>query len=133
MSAVPQPVPAGNPPPRLLDQVRQAALAHFGRTEPAERHVGWVRGFVLLHGKRHPRELGPAEVMRFREHVAHTDKDPLGSLEPAHAALTCLDELDLLDERTLADLQSARTANGALHARQRGVRTVDGEASPETT
>jgi hypothetical protein len=40
--------------PRLLDSVRQAALAHFGRPEPGERYADWVRRFVIFHGKRHP-------------------------------------------------------------------------------
>lgn len=44
-------------PPRLLDQLRQSALSHYGRPEPADRHVEWVRRFILFHGKRHPRDL----------------------------------------------------------------------------
>ena len=45
-------------PPKLLDQVREAArLRHLSlRTEQA--YVGWIRRFVLFHGKRHPREMG---------------------------------------------------------------------------
>jgi integron integrase len=74
----------------LLDEVRQLALDHFGRPEPAERYTGWTRRFVLFHGKRHPRELGPADVGRFLEHVAQSEKDPLTCLEQAHQALTFL-------------------------------------------
>ena len=50
-----QPFPSvSSQPPRLLDQLRQAALSHYGRPEPADRHVEWVRRFILFHGKRHP-------------------------------------------------------------------------------
>jgi hypothetical protein len=40
--------PAGRTPhpPRLLDQLRQAALAHFGRPEPGQRFADWTRRFL---------------------------------------------------------------------------------------
>jgi integron integrase len=100
MSIASLPTPAAAPEaPRLLDQVRQTALTRFGRPEPGERYAGWIRRYVLFHGTRHPRELGFAEVGRFLEHVAHTEKDPLRALEAAHEALTFLyhDVLHLLD------------------------------------
>lgn len=79
------------PAPRLLDQVRVAALAHFGRREPGERYADWVRRFVLFCGKRHPRELGRNAVDSFLRHVGQTEKqDPLRCLEQAHEALTFL-------------------------------------------
>src|SRR6266478_1799858 len=48
--------------PRLLDQVREALrLRHYSRrTESA--YVGWIRRYILFHGKRHPAEIGAAEV-----------------------------------------------------------------------
>src|SRR5437899_4803582 len=64
-------------PPRLLDQLRQTALTRFGRPEPAARYVEWVRAFILFHGKRHPGELGLAEVSRFLEHLAPVRKRPI--------------------------------------------------------
>ena len=48
------------PPPRLLDQLRQAALAHFGRPEPGQRFADWARRFIRVHGKRRPVTLLPA-------------------------------------------------------------------------
>jgi integron integrase len=56
--------------PRLLDQVRAAVrLRHYSlRTEQA--YVHWIRRFILFHGKRHPREMGPREVTRFLSHLA---------------------------------------------------------------
>ncbi|MHB8211693.1 MAG: phage integrase N-terminal SAM-like domain-containing protein [Acidithiobacillus sp.] len=51
--------------PRLLEQVREALrLRHYSlRTERA--YALWVKRFVLFHGKRHPREMGAAEVESF--------------------------------------------------------------------
>src|SRR5262245_43642363 len=77
-------------PPRLLDQVRAAAGRHYGRPEPGQRFADWTLRFVLFHGKRHPRELGAGDVHRFLDHIAQTEKDPLGCLEQAHEALTFL-------------------------------------------
>lgn len=57
-------------PPRLLDQVRQhLRLRHYSiRTEQA--YIEWIRRFILFHRKRHPRELGEAEISSFLTHLA---------------------------------------------------------------
>jgi len=49
----------------LLERVRdEARVRHLSRrTEKA--YVGWIRRYVLFHGKRHPRELGVEDVARF--------------------------------------------------------------------
>jgi len=63
--------PAAPAAPRLLDQVRLAMrVRHYSlRTEAT--YVGWVRRFVLFSRKRHPRELGEAEVAAFLSHLAN--------------------------------------------------------------
>jgi len=77
----------GPSPPRLLDRVRAAArLRHLSRrTEKA--YLGWIRRFVLFHGKRHPAEMGPAEITAFlsmlateRRVSASTQNQALGAL-----------------------------------------------------
>ena len=57
-------------PPRLLDQVRaRLRLGHYGaRTETA--YLGWIRRFILFHGKRHPAGLAKAEIEAFLGHLA---------------------------------------------------------------
>ena len=54
--------PVGAPKPRLLDRVRQALRArHYSRrTEKA--YVPWIKQYIFFHGKRHPVEMGAAEV-----------------------------------------------------------------------
>jgi hypothetical protein len=79
-------------PPRLLDQVRRSAADRFGRPEPGERYAEWTRRFVLFHGKRHPRDLGVAEVWQFLKHLAQSEKDPLPCLEGCREALVFLYE-----------------------------------------
>jgi integrase len=53
------------PKPKLLDQVRDAIRTrHYSyRTEQA--YVGWIRRFILFHGKRHPAEMGKPEIEQF--------------------------------------------------------------------
>jgi integrase len=82
--------PAEPRPPRLLDQLRQAAFTQFGRLEPGQRFADWTRRFILFHGTRHPRELDFADIARFLDHLAQTEKDPLRSIEEAREALTFL-------------------------------------------
>jgi integron integrase len=56
--------------PKLLDEMRRVLrLKHYSyRTETT--YCEWVRRFILFHGKRHPRDLGPAEVTAFLSHLA---------------------------------------------------------------
>jgi len=56
--------------PKLLDQVRaKCRLQHLAkRTE--EAYVGWIRKFILFHHKRHPLEMGVAEVETYLTHLA---------------------------------------------------------------
>jgi integron integrase len=56
--------------PKLLDQVRQLMrLRHYSlRTE--EAYVGWIRRYILFHGKRHPRELDEKHVSEFLSSLA---------------------------------------------------------------
>lgn len=64
--------PANTAPsePRLLDRLRQEiGVRHYSiRTE--EAYADWVRRFIVFHGKRHPKELGAAEVAAFLTHLA---------------------------------------------------------------
>ena len=57
-------------PKKLLDQVRDAIrLKHYAyRTE--ETYVQWVRRSILFHHKRHPNEMGTAEIEAFLTHLA---------------------------------------------------------------
>src|SRR5689334_7967507 len=51
--------------PRLLDQVRtRVRTRHYSR-RTEDTYVHWIRRFILFHGKRHPMELGAAEVEAF--------------------------------------------------------------------
>jgi integron integrase len=55
---------------KLLDQVREAIrVRHYSiRTEHA--YVDWITRYILFHDKRHPGEMGAAEINRFLSHLA---------------------------------------------------------------
>jgi integron integrase len=76
--------------PRLLDALRdRIRLKHYSiRTEQA--YVAWVRRFVLFHGKRHPRDMGCAEVEAFLSELASTRRVTAATQNQAKSALLFL-------------------------------------------
>ena len=54
----------------LLDQLRERIrIKHYSyRTE--QSYVQWVNQFILFHGKKHPKDLGEQEIVRFLSHLA---------------------------------------------------------------
>lgn len=77
-------------PPRLLDQIRERIrYKHYSlRTERA--YVDWARRYVLFHGKRHPRELGGADVEAFLTHLVNERNVAASTHQQALAALLFL-------------------------------------------
>ncbi len=76
--------------PKLLDQVRgKIRLKHYSiRTEQA--YVDWIRRFILHFGKRHPRELGAANVEAFLTHLAVAGNVAASTQNQAKSALLFL-------------------------------------------
>jgi integron integrase len=56
--------------PRLLEQVRAAIRARHYASRTERAYVGWIRRFILYNGKRHPDQLGGAEVTAFLTSLA---------------------------------------------------------------
>lgn len=77
-------------PPRLLDRVAQEARRRRLALRTERAYVGWTRRFVLFHGKRHPCELGGAEVAAFLTHLAVEAKVAAATQNQALAALLFL-------------------------------------------
>jgi len=76
--------------PRLLDQVRgKIRLKHYSlRTE--QTYLDWIRRFIRHSGKRHPRELGAAEVEAFLTHLAVAGRVAASTQNQAKSALLFL-------------------------------------------
>ncbi len=62
--------------PRLLDQMREVLRLKHRSVRTEKAYIGWVKRFILFHDKRHPKDMGTAEIRAFlvylatHEHVA---------------------------------------------------------------
>ena len=77
--------------PRLLERLRdEIRLRHYSlRTEAA--YVDWARRYIAFHGgKRHPQEMGAAEVGGFLTHLATERKVGASTQNQAKSALLFL-------------------------------------------
>ena len=83
-------VPPSTQGPKLLAALRtQLRVMHYAiRTEDA--YVDWVKRFILFHGKRHPRDMGPKEVAEFLSHLAVARNVSASTQNQAKAAILFL-------------------------------------------
>ena len=74
----------------LLERVRECCrVRHYSlRTERA--YVDWIRRFVMANGKRHPRDMGAAEVEAFLSGLATRDDVAASTQNQALSALLFL-------------------------------------------
>jgi integron integrase len=59
---------------RLVDRLREEIRARHYSRRTEQAYWYWIRWFILFHGKRHPREMGAAEVAAFLSWLA-TERD----------------------------------------------------------
>jgi integron integrase len=73
-----------------MDRLHAAIrLRHYSRrTERA--YAGWVRWFILFHGKRHPDDMGERELSGFLSHLAVAGKVSASTQNQALSALLFL-------------------------------------------
>jgi integron integrase len=75
---------------KLLAQVRVALrLRHYSR-RTEEAYLMWIRRFVEFHGRRHPAEMGSAEVGAFLAHLATERRVSASTQNQALSALLFL-------------------------------------------
>lgn len=76
--------------PRLLDRVRdRIRYKHYSiRTERA--YLEWIRRFIRYHDRRHPSEMGAAEVEAFLTHLAVAGRVAASTQNQAKSALLFL-------------------------------------------
>jgi integron integrase len=59
-----------SPPKKLLDCVRDVIRVKHYSYQTEKTYVQWIRRYILFHNKRHPKEMGGAEVNAFLTHLA---------------------------------------------------------------
>ena len=76
--------------PRLLDQVRdRLRVKHYSlRTEDA--YLQWIRRFIFFNDKKHPRDMGGAQVEAFLSHLATAARVAASTQNQALSALLFL-------------------------------------------
>jgi len=61
-----------SPPPKLLDQVREKIRYKHYSLSTENTYISWIRQYILFNEKRHPSEMGAAEVEAFLTYLATT-------------------------------------------------------------
>ena len=95
-----------NPKLKLLDQVSEVMRFkhHSLRTEQAYRQ--WIKRFIFFHGKRHPREMGAAEIRAFLNDLAARQNVAVSTQNQALNALVFLyREVLHLDPGNFGDIE----------------------------
>ena len=75
---------------RLLEVVRARARERRYSERTIQAYVHWIRRYVLHHGRRHPRDLGPSHVREFMAYLTTDLGLSVSSCNQAVAALTFL-------------------------------------------
>ncbi len=57
-------------PKKLLDRTQEVLRIRHCRIRTEEAYPGWMKRYILFHGKRHPEDMGAAEVEAFLSHLA---------------------------------------------------------------
>jgi integron integrase len=95
--------------PKLLDQVRAKMRRLNLAKRSEEAYVGWIRRFIFANGKRHPTEMGAAEVEAFLTSLAVEGGVAASTQNQALSALLFLYRRVLeLDLPWLTDVKRAR-------------------------
>ncbi|MCA1607120.1 MAG: integron integrase [Acidobacteria bacterium] len=55
---------------KFLDEVRDLLRTRHYSYRTEETYINWIRQYILFHNKRHPGEMGAAEVSKFLSHLA---------------------------------------------------------------
>jgi hypothetical protein len=105
-----------SPKPMLLDRVRHAVRArHYSRrTEKA--YVHWIKRYIFFHGKRHPSEMGAAEVTAFLTALAVRHRVAASTQNQALNALLFLYQFGAPVLRWMAELSVTGAAKPSPRA-----------------
>jgi len=75
---------------KLLDQVREVARLRHLSLSTERTYVDWIKRYILFHGKRHPSEMGEAEIRAFLSHLAVSQQVAASTQNQAFSALLFL-------------------------------------------
>jgi integron integrase len=95
--------------PKLLDQVRAAIRTKHYSIRTEESYVSWIKRFILYHQKRHPAEMGEAEIRTFLNYLAVKEKVAASTQNQALCAILFLYKQVLkIDIENIEDINWAK-------------------------
>lgn len=98
-------------PPKLLVRLREHLRTRHDSIRTEEAYVDWARRFTLFHGKRHPQDMGAAEVGVFLMHLVMERRVSASTHGQANAAILYLYKQVLgVDLPWLDDMVQAKTS-----------------------
>ncbi len=56
--------------PRLLDRVRDALRQRHYSYRTEQSYIHWIKRYIFFHEKKHPAEMGAAEITAFLTYLA---------------------------------------------------------------
>src|SRR5712691_3978162 len=77
-------------PPKLLEQVREVIRARHYSLRTEDTYLRWITRFILLHGKRQPRQMGGQEVQQFLSYLAMEGRVAASTQSQALSAIVFL-------------------------------------------
>jgi integron integrase len=98
---------------RLMEIVRRKLRERRYSRRTEEAYVHWIRRYIVFHDRRHPRDLGEAEVKAFLSALAIEQRVAASTQNQALAALTFL--YDPVLERPLTRIEGIAPARRSRH------------------
>jgi len=77
-------------PKKLLDRVRETMQRKHYSKRTEESYIRWIKRYILFHNKRHPQEMGSAEIEAFLTHLAVKERVAASTQSQALSALLFL-------------------------------------------
>ncbi|HLO15228.1 MAG TPA: integron integrase [Anaerolineales bacterium] len=110
-SLSPSNVPPAGKPKKLLDQYGEFLRNRHYSLRTENTYIGWVRRYILYHNKRHPREMGVAEINDFITHLVNQKTISASTQNQAISAILFLyrNVLNIeLDEKALVPIRPTK-------------------------
>ncbi len=99
-------------PRRLLDQVRDAIhLKHYAHSTQ-QTYIYWIKRYIFFHDKRHPKDMGAAEIEKFLSHLATTGQVSASTQNQALSSLLFLYKYVLQKDLPMLSLPAVRAKEG---------------------
>jgi len=103
-------------PKKLLDRVRDAIRRKHYSIRTEEAYVSWIKRYIFFHNKRHPKDMGAAEIEAFLTHLAVNQHVAASTQNQALSALLFLYREVLKQELDRPiDANSRQTAEAVTH------------------